>query len=252
MATSKKPKGEAAPTAGATRPSYNLDPDAVEAQLKRPSLFYNWEDGPNIIRVLPRFDGHPSPFVVSWLHYKMLREDKQGTFAPGCLNHHSTDDTSCYICRVLDWIKAHGLWDDECDGMTASRKLTAQILVQNKATREWSGPFLAEIKGGPANTMQSWMAAARVTGTPMFADVDHGTAVVINKSGKGFGTRYEATQVPRPESLDIIFPGWETKVIQDPVTKLDVKVLTSAEQAEVLHRTKPEWPWEEILKEVAP
>jgi len=237
------------PTAGAVRPTYQpIDVSAAKAQTARKSIFYNLEDGTNIVRVLPQFNGERTLFAESVLHYTVMSEDGERKIAPGCLQHYQ--DQPCYLCAFVDWLERSGLIDEETERMGAQSKLTAQVFVQNRISKEWSGPFLMGVPKGVATSMANWLSMAQDSESPFFCDPDYGTSVVINKSGKGKGTRYEAVMVPRPESLDTIIPDWASRVIRDITPKLDVKMLTFEEQKKALQRTFPHLPWADIQADI--
>lgn len=235
------------PKAGAVRLQFQIPTaEATKAQTARKSLFFNLEDGLNIVRVLPKFNGEKSLFTESMLHYLLKKPDDDGNYAPGCLHYYTGE--KCYICEFVEWVQAHNipLYADEMDNLRAQSNLHAQVFVQNRGTKEWEGPFLMKVPKRVAATMQSWLSMAQDTGTPVFVHPQLGMPVAINKSGKGKATQYDATLIQRPESLDALLPDWESRVIVDVNTKVDVKVVDRDTQKKSLWKTFSDMPWAEI------
>lgn len=247
----KAPEANSAPTpqAGATRPVYQpIDVGAAKAQTARKSLFFNLEDGTNIVRVLPQFNGQRTLFAEQMLHYTVLSEDGERKIAPGCLHYYRNEP--CYLCDFVSWLERKGLLDDEMAKLRAQSKLNAQVYVQDRVTKEWRGPFLMAVPKGVATSMTNWLSMAQDTGTPFFVDPVAGSPVAITKTGKGKGTRYEAVLVPKVENLDDLVPDWGSTVIQDINPRLDTKVLSRDEQKKALFRTFPHLPWAEIQADI--
>lgn len=249
----KKVKSAEEPRAGAIRPTYDVDPDVVRKQTARKSMFYNFEDGTTIFRLLPQFKaGAKSMFVESMLHHVLLKEDGENKYAPGCLGYYR--DEPCYICKFVNWVYRMGppLLTDQIEQLAARSKLTGQIFVQDRVSKNWEGPFLVAMPKKTATTMGTWLRMAKEMGTPYFCDPILGSNVALSKSGKGLGTRYEVALVPRVESLDTLIPGWEDKVFLDLDEKLTptISVLTIEEQKAALHRTFPNFPWSNIQADI--
>jgi len=240
------------PKAGATRPIYQIDVDEANAQTARKSLFFNFEDGNTIIRMLPQFNGSKTLFVESMLHNVLLKEDGEGKYAPGCLKYYK--DEPCYVCQFMDWMMTKGvtLLTDDIEGLAARGKLTGQIFAQHRVSRKWEGPFLCAVPKSVATTMGAWLSMARDTGTKFFCDPDHGSNVAVSKTGKKLGTRYTATLVPRVEPLDEMIPGWTDNLILDLDVKImsTITVLNMDEQKKALYRTFPGLPWGDIQKDI--
>lgn len=258
----RKPKAETAPAAeapqaraGAVRPSFQ-QPDiaANKAISQRDNMFHRLDEGLNIIRILPRFDGAVTLANKSVLHYNFKSEDGTRNIAPGCTMFHSGRD-DCYFCDLFNWLVATE--DPQYDSFVnrdskvrieASQKLDVQAYIFDVGTKKWSGPKIVSISNTVNNSLAAMLGAAASMEMPYFSDVDRGQGIAITKYKKA--PWYETQGTGKVQSLDSIDPNWAGNVILNLPDKLKVTVYNRAEQKLCAQRTYSQLPWAAIQADI--
>jgi len=264
--TARKRTAKKAPAkSGMRRPTFKISGAANAGLVQTSGLFYKHEPNTTVLAcVVPRLDPIGLKNGLIWntqsLHYgpdtaKFKNPDNpERTFAPGCLQEHG--DGNCYICSVAEWLGNHDDFRLKALGseLRATQQIFCQIWIFDQTKQASYGPVLYK-SGGCSKTIyksiNNLLKMAEQMGTPPFCDPDHGQPVALIREGSTMNdTRYSVQQTGQPMPYDKMDPDWYDRAIVDVSKKLDLRVLDINDQKQLLHKTLPDLPWEDIEREV--
>lgn len=204
----------------AIRKGFKVNVKSNVNSTKTDSIFLDLkEDEARRVRFLPpnRADGALFTKVVQ--HFKLKTEDDPPRGMAVACNHHYKDE-DCYLCNLSKILKRDGdkaerkLGDD----IRPSQRFYAVVLAAERNEQgewEYSGPKLLGLPKTAVEQVNGILLAQDMSGDDFFCDVDNGQDIIITRTGKGFQTKYSAQATGQKNDLNVIFPDWEDKFIED-------------------------------------
>jgi len=223
-----------------SRPTFKVNIAANKKSCEKQSIFYDLKpDTTTLCRILPPTNEDGLLFTLVANHFKLTAPEGNG-MALSCLEQHGNPDIgeSCYLCNLVEILK-RGDKEEQAiaDAIYVAKRWYIQALVFDKANNEYIGPKLIGLSRTTADAVQNILVTQDDLDQDYFCDPDKGQSLSIRRNGSGIKTRYVVSVTGKQESLDDIFPGWEGKILEDPESKMDLKVYDVNEQKKVLLRT---------------
>lgn len=210
-------------------------------------------------RILPPTNEEGLIFTRAENHYKMKGENGRGT-ALACLKVHGSEETgdNCYLCELARVLIKFGDKAEAKIGkdIQASPRWYTQVLVaeeigrddNNKPILKYTGPKLLGLPKTGADAVNQILNNMDQAGTPFFCDIEEGQDLLITRHSAS--PWYSADRTGIVLSLDDIFPGWESKMMEDVYSELGLKVVTREEQKQAAMRAfGDELDWEALAEE---
>jgi len=181
--------------------------DAQESDMKRGANYFSFKDGRNVIRILPPWEGSSDFSRVSGKHWGT---DKDGNrFFVHC--PRDTFGKHCPICESvsLEW-KSPGLTEERkifLKQISSGPRYLANVVDLNDKGR---GVQIAEFPKTVMNEIWKKMVDPEL-GVGDVSDPVKGFDIIIDRTGKGLGTKYSVE--PKKKHSKIAYPKWkeETK-----------------------------------------
>ncbi len=207
-------------------------------------------------RFLPTNDPDGRLWYTAAQHFKMKEAaeeagEKPRGIAPACNNYHGEGD--CYLCKLNVTLKRHGDSAEKEIGKSiyANPRFNAQVLIAEVAedkSLKYRGPFILGLPKGASDTISQLLANMDKYGQPDFADVKQGQDLIITTTGgSGLSKRYSIDRSADLKDLDVIFPEWEEKFIEDMNEKQGLRIMTNEEMKQAAMFTfGDQLDWEEL------
>lgn len=178
------------------------------------------------IRFLPPLNAAGVLFTKTASHFGFVNADDVG-IAPACRLEHVADEDTCLLCDLVKFLYSTGDKGDEkiAKRIGAKPKWHAQAFCWDGM--EYVGPYLVGLSKTTAEALLDIMEQQEQTDMPFFCDPDEGTDIAITRKGAQLQTKYSVNVAGKPSALDDIVPGWQDKVFENVMEKIEPRILSN-------------------------
>lgn len=208
----------------------------------RPTVFFDIKPDTTVrLRVVPPLAEDGILFTKAVNHFGFKNEDDIN-IAPACLLAH-TDGERCFICDLTKYL--YSINDSKlARRISAKPKWFLQAFVWDGT--EYFGPKLVGLSKTTAEAVNDILDQQEQTDVPFFCDPDEGHDLMITRKGAGLQTKYTVNAGGKPVKLSKIVPGWEERVFEDVMAKIDPRIMTYDEQRETAVRSLEGIDWSDF------
>lgn len=235
--------------AGVNRPVYSVNTGANKKATESKSIFLDIKPDTTVrLRILPPTDESGMIFTKVSNHFK-LKNPEGGGMALACLREHGADGETCFLCQLVEFLKASKDKADKKIGsdLYANPRWYVQAYLAEKGADgklEYRGPYLVGVSKTTADALNDILTTQEVAGDDYFCDPDKGQDIIITRRGSGLATKYTVMPTGQKMALSDIMPNWDTpgsgKLITDVLAALDLKVEDADGQRKAALRSFPD------------
>ena len=179
---------------------------AQEADMKRSANYFSFKDGRNVIRILPPWEGSEDFSRVFGKHWGTTEDGSR--FCVYC--PRDTFGKHCPVCENIahEW-KSPGLTEERkqfLKDISSGPRYLANVIDLNDKGR---GIQVAEF---PKTVMEEvWKKMVdEDLGVGDVSDPESGYDLIVDRTGKGIGTKY--TVEPKKKSSKLAYPKWKEEI----------------------------------------